>query len=98
MDLLLRALSYSKYGWKIFGDLKVIGFLLGLQSGYMKLCCFLCEWDSREQDQHYKIMDWSLLETSFQGEKYVRYRPLFEKDKILLPSLHINSLALEMDI
>jgi hypothetical protein len=29
MDLLLKALSYSKYGWKICGDLKVIGLLLG---------------------------------------------------------------------
>jgi hypothetical protein len=29
MHLLLRALSYSKYGWKICEDLKVIGLLLG---------------------------------------------------------------------
>jgi len=68
MNFLLRALSYLKYGCKICRDLKVIGFLLGLQSGYIMLCCFLCEWDSRAQDKHYKIMDWPLRETSFPGE------------------------------
>ena len=45
--LLLKAVSYSKYEWKICGDLKVIGLLLGLQSGCTKLCCCLCEWDSQ---------------------------------------------------
>jgi len=45
MDLLLKAISYSKYGWNICGDLKVIGLLIGMQSGYTELCCF-CEWDS----------------------------------------------------
>jgi hypothetical protein len=29
MDLLLKALSYAKYGWKICGDPKVIGLHLG---------------------------------------------------------------------
>jgi len=51
MDLLLRAISYSKYGWKTCGDLRVIGFLLGLQCVYTRLCCFPCEWDSRAQDK-----------------------------------------------
>jgi hypothetical protein len=56
-DLLLKAISYSKYGWKICGDLKVIGLLLGMQSSYTKFCCFLCEWDSRTKDKHYKVKD-----------------------------------------
>jgi hypothetical protein len=30
MDLLLKVLSYSKYGWKICGDLKVIQLFLGI--------------------------------------------------------------------
>jgi hypothetical protein len=37
MYLLLKAVSYSKYGWKICGDLKVIGLLLGMQPGYTVL-------------------------------------------------------------
>ena len=57
MDLLLKAISYSKYEWKVCGDFKVIGLLLGLQSGYTRFCCFLCEWDSQARDLHYKIKD-----------------------------------------
>jgi hypothetical protein len=34
MDLFLKAVSYSKYGWKICEDLKDIGLLVGTQSGY----------------------------------------------------------------
>jgi hypothetical protein len=45
MDLLVKAISYPKYRWKICGDLKVIGLLIGMQSGYTKFCC-VCEWDS----------------------------------------------------
>jgi hypothetical protein len=56
-DLLLKAISYSKYGWKICGNLKVIGLLLGIQSGYTTLCCFLCERDSRAKDNHFKIKE-----------------------------------------
>jgi hypothetical protein len=43
---LLNKLEYSKYGWHICGDLKVVSLLMGLQLEYMKYCCFLCEWDS----------------------------------------------------
>ena len=40
---LLNKLEYNKYGWHICGDLKVVSLLMGLQLGYMKYCCFLCE-------------------------------------------------------
>jgi len=40
IGLLLQAVSYSKCGWQIREDLKVIGFLLGWQSGYTKFCLF----------------------------------------------------------
>jgi hypothetical protein len=39
-DFLLKAIHYSKYEWKLCGDHKVIGSLLGMQSGYTKFCCF----------------------------------------------------------
>jgi len=55
--MLLRAMSYSKYGFKICGEVKVVGLLQGMQFGYTKFCCFLCEWDSRAKDKHYKIKD-----------------------------------------
>ena len=42
MKVLLEQLNYPKYTWKICSDLKVVSFLLGLQSGYIKHMCFLC--------------------------------------------------------
>jgi hypothetical protein len=54
MKLLLNCVNYKKYQWQLCGDLKVTGVLLGLQQGYTKFCCFLCEWDSRAKTSHYK--------------------------------------------
>jgi hypothetical protein len=34
LKLLLKNLEYSKYGWHICGDLKVVSLLIGLQLGY----------------------------------------------------------------
>jgi hypothetical protein len=61
-----------------------------MQSGYTKFCCFLCEWNSRAKDKHYEIKDWSMGENSAPGRKYVRNQQLVDKDKILLPPLHIK--------
>ncbi|GBM07588.1 hypothetical protein AVEN_230025-1 [Araneus ventricosus] len=49
----LEMINYSKYGWKICADLKVVSLLMGLQLGYTKYCCFLCLWDSRTIALHY---------------------------------------------
>jgi hypothetical protein len=46
LKMLLNKLKYGKYGWHICGDLKVVSLLMDVQLGYMKYCCFLCEWDS----------------------------------------------------
>ncbi|XP_049306156.1 uncharacterized protein LOC125776677 [Bactrocera dorsalis] len=45
MDKLLEFIKYEEHDWKICADLKVVGMLCGLQSGYTKHCCFLCKWD-----------------------------------------------------
>jgi hypothetical protein len=50
---LLQYIKYDTYKWNICVDLKIIALLLGLQLGYTKLCCFLCEWDSRDKAYHY---------------------------------------------
>ena len=47
MKLLLGKIKYDEFKWKVCGDLKVVALLLGMQLGYTKYCCFLCEWDSR---------------------------------------------------
>jgi len=69
MDLLLKAVRCSKHGWEICGDLKVTGQLLGMESGYIKFCWILCEWDSRVKDENYKIKDWPMRENSVLEEK-----------------------------
>jgi len=68
IDLLLKAMSYSKYGWKICGYLKVTGLPQGMHSGYTKFCCFLREWDSRTKDKHYKINYFPCDKIQFQGK------------------------------
>jgi hypothetical protein len=52
MKKLLNCINYQKYQWHLCCDLKVVAILLGLQQGYTKFCCFLCEWDSRARTSH----------------------------------------------
>jgi len=44
MKILIEAINYDKFKWQICGDLKVTALLLGLQQGFTKYCCFICEW------------------------------------------------------
>jgi len=52
MNNILVEVDYKKYQWEVCADFKVIAVLLGLQAGYTKYCCFLCEWDSRARGTH----------------------------------------------
>ncbi|GBO19143.1 hypothetical protein AVEN_166037-1 [Araneus ventricosus] len=45
---MLSSIEYSKHSWHIRANLKVIAVLVGLQAGYTKCFCFLCQWDSRD--------------------------------------------------
>ena len=51
--ILMEAIDYDTFKWQICGDLKVIVLLLGLQQGFTKYCCFICEWDSTARPLHY---------------------------------------------
>ena len=53
LKILLENIQYDKCCWTICCDLKVTALLMGLQLGYTKFCCFLCEWDSRDKKNHY---------------------------------------------
>jgi len=53
MKLMLGKITYDEFKWKLYDDLKVVALLLGMQLGYTKYCCFLCEWDSRDKKNHY---------------------------------------------
>jgi len=75
---LLNKLEYSKYGWHICGDLKAVVLLMGLQLGYTKYCCFLCEWDSRAKTMHYLKREWPQRKSLKIGEKNVQHPALAE--------------------
>jgi hypothetical protein len=53
MKLIVGKFKYNEFKWKLFGDLKVVALLLGMQLGDTKYCCFLCEWDSRAKNNQY---------------------------------------------
>jgi hypothetical protein len=52
MTILIETINYEKFKWQICGDLKVFVLLIGLQKGFTKYCCFICEWDSRARSLH----------------------------------------------
>jgi len=66
-----------------------VALLLGMQLGYTKYCCFLCEWDSRDKKSHYVNELWPKRTSLTPGEKNVN--PLLVlPEKIYLPPLHIK--------
>ncbi|UYV67757.1 hypothetical protein LAZ67_5001915 [Cordylochernes scorpioides] len=90
MKLLLKKIEYERYSWKICSDLKVIALLRGLQLGYTKFCCFLCEWDSRDRERHYIKKSWPNREIFTPGHKNIVNPPLIDSENIYLPPLHIK--------
>ena len=48
MTLLLGKIKYDEFKWKLCDVLKLVAVLLGMQLGYTKYCCFLCEWESQD--------------------------------------------------
>lgn len=90
MTLLLNCINYNTYPWQLRWDLEVVAALLGLQQGYIKFCCFLCEWNNRTKTSHYMKRDWSSWQALELGKKTVQYLPLVESSKMLLYFLHIK--------
>jgi len=88
--LLLGKIKYDDFNWKLCGDLKVVALLLGMQLGYTKYCCFLCEWDSRDKKNHYVNKLWPKRTLLTPREKNVVNPPLVLPEKIYLPPLHIK--------
>lgn len=87
---LLQLISYENFQWKICADFKVIGLLMGLQSGYTKHPCFLCEWDSRARTHHFIVKQWPERVRYEIGHKNVVNQPLVDPKNIILPPLHIK--------
>ncbi|GBL93977.1 hypothetical protein AVEN_76698-1 [Araneus ventricosus] len=87
---LLEMINYSKYGWQICADLKVMSLLMGLQLGYTKYCCFLCLWDSRTIALHYIKRDWPQRASLKPGVINVKHPLLAEPHIIIISPLHIK--------
>jgi hypothetical protein len=90
MKYLLDLLNYEEFQWNVGGDFKIIGLVTGLQSGYTKYCCFLCQWDSRARAQHYSKEAWPVRQNRAPGQANIKYDALVPPEKILLPALHIK--------
>jgi len=86
----MEVINYDKFKWQISSDLKVIALLLGLQQGFTKYCCFICEWDSRARSLHYSRKYWPVTKSLEPGIMNVENQPLVEQSKILLPSMHLK--------
>jgi len=89
MKHLLGKIQYRKHNWNVCGYLKVIALLLGLQFGYTKFCCCLCEWDSRTIKHNYIQKQWPKQEVHIPGWQNVVNTLRINPDKVYLPPLHI---------
>ena len=67
----------------------MVRFLVGLQGGYTKFPCFICLWDSRAREQHWRQKEWPMREQMVPGEN-IQAQPLVERSKIVFPPLHIK--------
>jgi len=86
----LEKLKYENHKWVICTDLKIVSIILGQQSGYTKYPCFICEWDSRDREQHYIKRNWPARKKLTPGDKNILKPYLVEPSKIILPPLHIK--------
>ena len=86
----LDKINYSKFKCDVCGDFKMLTFLLGLQRGCTKNSCFICLWDSRTDDDHYKKVHWPPRVELQLGLFNVLKQPLVDSNKVLLPPLQIK--------
>ncbi|GFW18158.1 uncharacterized protein TNCV_4006981 [Trichonephila clavipes] len=84
LEFILNKLSYSDHKWIICSDLNVISMLLGQQSSYTKLPCFLCEGDSHDRKQHYVKQTWPIRKALIPRVKNVERQSLVDPKKIFL--------------
>ena len=86
---LLIALKCDQFNWQVIRDFRMVAFLMGLQGGLTKFPCHLCHWDSPDTIARYhrricpKRTEYSV------GHSNIKWDPLIDLIKILLPPLHI---------
>ena len=62
IKIILQKIRYNEHQWSICVDLRMVNYLLGQQKGYTKYPCFICLWDSRAKDDHWKKKIWPARE------------------------------------
>ena len=87
---LLIKINYAQFMRYVYGDFKMLEFLLGLQGGYTKYSCFFCLWNSKADGEHYEKIHWPTWEELTPGMYNVIREPLISREKILLPPLYIK--------
>ena len=70
IKFVLEKISYRQHQWIICVDLKMVGFLLRLQGGYIKFPCFLCLRDSRARTEHWIKKDWPVCSELIPGSSF----------------------------
>ncbi|GFU91697.1 uncharacterized protein TNCV_3579491 [Trichonephila clavipes] len=87
----METIKYQDHKWFICVDLKMVNFVWGHQGGYTKFHCFMCLWDSHDKQHHWSQKVWPVREELKVGTKNVINTTLVSRDRIILPTLHINS-------
>jgi hypothetical protein len=85
INLLLGKIKYDEFNWKLCVDFKAVALLLRKQLGHIKYCCFLCEWDSQDKNNHYVNKLWPKRKTLMPGEKKSSILLLFFQRKFICP-------------
>ena len=87
---ILQLVRYDTFQWRTCSDLKVVGLLTGMQGGYVKYTCFICLSDSRAKHEHYIRNEWPARGNATLGVHNIRYEPLVQSEKVIIPPLHIK--------
>jgi len=87
MDLLLKALSYSKYGWKICGDLNTYSWACSLPKKSFAVSLGMGQ---PSKDAHYKIKDLAHARKLSSWGKCVRNQLLVDKVRLCYHHYTLN--------
>ena len=87
---LVVALKCDQFNWQVIGDFRMVAFLVGLQGGFTKFPYYFCQWDSRYTTAHYHRRIWPKRTEYSVGYSNIKWNPLIDPIKMLLPPLHIN--------
>lgn len=80
---ILHLINYAAYKWQIVSDLRELTILFGMQGGYTKHSCYLCEWGSRAPNR-YARTEWPSRQLVKISEKIVVNPPLARPENFIL--------------